>query len=71
MNINPDIIKNADNPEELADLIDALMAQGSGHVNIQSGNGRVTVNTVRSTDCSGIKGACCQPTENAVDDDED
>ncbi|HAE53009.1 MAG TPA: hypothetical protein DCG30_07135 [Ruminococcus sp.] len=71
MNINPDIIKNADNPEELADLIDALMAQGSGHVNIQSGNGSVTVNTVRSTDCSGIKGACCQPTENAVDDDED
>ncbi|MBP3762117.1 MAG: hypothetical protein J6I55_11730 [Ruminococcus sp.] len=71
MNINPDIIKNADNPEELADLIDALMAQGSGHVNIQSGDGGITVNTVRSTDCSGTKGACCQPTENAVDDDED
>ena len=65
-----DMIKNTDNPEELADLIDALMAQGSGHVNIKSGKGELTVNTVKSTDCSGTKGACCQPTENAVDDED-
>ncbi|MBR1591905.1 MAG: hypothetical protein IJ666_02705 [Ruminococcus sp.] len=69
--IIPNEIKNTDNPEELADLIDRLMSQGSGHVNIQSGGGGFRVNTVRSTDCSGTKGACCQPTENAVDDDED
>ena len=65
-----DMIKNAENPEELADLIDALMAQGSGHVNIKTGNGGITVNTVKSTDCSGTKGACCQPTENAVDEED-
>ena len=60
-------------PEELADLIDQLMAQGTGHVNIMSndeGTG-LRVNTVKSTDICGVKGACCQPTENAVDEDDD
>lgn len=69
-----DIITNNDqSPEELAELIDQLFAQGSGHVNISSnsdGNG-IRIETVKSTDCSGSKGACCQPTENAVDSDED
>ncbi|MBQ9894888.1 MAG: hypothetical protein IJM38_05810 [Ruminococcus sp.] len=63
---------NAQTPEELADLIDQLMAGGSGHVNIipqKDGNG-VKVETVNSTDC-GIKGACCQPTEDAVDEDDE
>lgn len=59
-------------PAELADLIDELMAQGSGHVNIisaENGN-ELTVDTVRSTDCgTGAKGACCQPTE--FDDDDE
>ena len=59
-------------PEELADLIDELMSGGSGHVNITSGDdGEVSVRTVKSTDCSGKKGACCQPTEDAVDGTED
>lgn len=58
-------------PAELADLIDELMAQGSGHVNIFAAeNGsELTVDTVKSTDCSGTKGACCQPTE--FDDDDE
>lgn len=59
-------------PEELADLIDRLMAQGSGHVNIlsdESGNG-LKIDTVKSTDICGTKGACCQPTENAAYEDE-
>lgn len=59
-------------PEELAELIDKLMVQGSGHVNIladESGNG-LKIDTVKSTDICGTNGACCQPTENAVDEDE-
>ncbi len=60
------------NPEELAKLIDSLMAGGSGHVNIIADNSsdNVTVDVVNSSDFCGNKGACCQPTENAVDDDE-
>ncbi|MDE6666146.1 MAG: hypothetical protein K2K14_08200 [Ruminococcus sp.] len=71
--MTPHILGKSDNPEELADLIDKLMAQGSGHVNIASdadGEG-LKVDTVNSTDC-GAKGACMQPTETSVDpDDED
>ena len=62
----------AGSPEELADLIDQLMSGGTGHVNItpaENGEG-LTVETVNSTDC-GVKGACCQPTEKAVDETED
>ncbi|WP_455530812.1 hypothetical protein [Ruminococcus sp.] len=50
-------------PAELADLIDQLMAQGSGHVNIVGNGSELKVNTVKSTDICGTKGACCQPTE--------
>ncbi len=58
-------------PDELADLIDMLMAQGNGHVDIisdENGSG-FKINTVKSTDCSGRKSACCQPTELDEDDD--
>ena len=66
-----DILKAPDAPEELADLIDKLMAQGSGHVNISvNGNSpQVSVQTVKSTDCSGAKGACMQPTEEFGDEE--
>ncbi|WP_296615419.1 hypothetical protein [Ruminococcus sp.] len=58
-------------PAELADLIDQLMSQGSGHINIVSDNGsELKVDTVKSTDICGKKGACCQPTELEPDDDE-
>lgn len=64
--------KNTSSPAELADIIDQLMAQGSGHVNIAAeGSDGLKIDTVRSTDCGTAKGACCQPTENAIDDDED
>ena len=57
-------------PQELADLIDKLMSQGSGHVNITSDSSNsLKVDTVKSTDVCGTKGACCQPTE--LDTDED
>ena len=59
-------------PAELADLIDQLMSQGSGHVNIVSDKGSgLKVDTVKSTDICGTKGACCQPTENAIDEDDE
>lgn len=58
-------------PEELAELIDKLFSQGSGHINVtydDNGDG-LKVNTVNSTDICGVKGACCQPTEDAVDNE--
>lgn len=61
-----------DEASELADLIDKLMSGGSGHINITSGgNGGIKVDTVNSTECSGSKGACCQPTELDADEDDD
>ena len=57
--------------EELADLLDQLISGGSGHVNITFAGEENSINiqTVKSTDC-GSKGACCQPTENAVDEED-
>lgn len=68
--ITPDMLGEIDDPAQLADLIDQLMSQGSGHVNISSEeNGcGLKVNTVKSTDACGTKGACCQPTETDDDD---
>ncbi len=70
--ITPDMLGKTDDPAELADLIDKLMEQGSGHVNIVSeGNSDgLKVDTVKSTDVCGTKGACCQPTELEPEDDE-
>ena len=66
------MLGKTDDPSELADLIDQLMAQGSGHVNIVSDNSGdgLKVNTVKSTDICGTKGACCQPTELEPEDDD-
>ena len=70
--ITPDMLGKTDDPAELADLIDKLMEQGSGHVNIIAGESgsELKVDTVKSTDVCGTKGACCQPTELDPDDDE-
>ncbi|MBO5104922.1 MAG: hypothetical protein J6B74_07685 [Ruminococcus sp.] len=60
-----------ENPEELAELIDKLMSQGNGHVNIdviENGKG-FRVDTVNSRDC-GKQGACMQPTELETDDED-
>ncbi len=64
---------NKNDPQALADLIDSLMADGSGHVNIISDedSSELKVNVVNSTDYCGNKGACCQPTENSIDDDQE
>ena len=70
--MNNDILSPENrSPEELAELIDKLFSQGSGHINVtydDNGDG-LKVNTVKSTDICGVKGACCQPTENAVDNE--
>lgn len=64
--------ENEQNPQELAELIDQLMAGGSGHVNIIADeNSELKVDIFNSTDFCGNKGACCQPTEDAIDDEED
>lgn len=52
--------------EELVDMIETLMANGSGHLTISEDdleNGGVSVKTYRSMDCSKGNMACCQPTE--------
>jgi hypothetical protein rflaF_13015 len=68
--IESNVFGKAQTPEELVDLIDSLMLEGTGHVNIFSNDDSDSLNveTVKSTDC-GIKGACCQPTEDAIDED--
>ncbi len=70
--MNNDILSPENrSPEELAELIDKLFSQGSGHINVtydDNGDG-LKVNTVKSTDICGVKGACCQPTEDAVDNE--
>lgn len=59
------------NPQELAELIDSLMSEGSGHVNvIVNDEDDMTVDIINSKEYCG-KGACCQPTESAIDDEED
>ena len=62
--------EDKNSPAELADLIDQLMAQGSGHVNIVGNGSELKVATVKSTDICSTKGACCQPTELEPEDDE-
>ncbi len=54
--------------QELMELLDALMEQGSQHVNLQVGE-ETHVRTVNSTDCSG-KGACAIPNFSETDEED-
>ncbi len=66
--MNPNEPKDLDaQAEELVDMLDALVAGGSEHINLQVGE-ETHVQTVNSTDCSGT-GACAVPT--FFDDEED
>ena len=60
---NPDLDKQA---EELAELLDSLMAGGTQHVNLTAGE-QMRVQTVSSTECSK-PGACAIPTLGSDDD---
>lgn len=55
--------------EELAALLDALVAGGSAHINLEVGE-QTKVQTINSTDCSSKPGACAVPTF-FEDDEED
>lgn len=66
--------------DELVEMIDKLMAEGGGHVNVNSeagsaqGEDTLCVETYRSSDKSMNIGACCEPTadfdHDELDDDE-
>ena len=63
-----DDIKQAD---ELVDMIDALMSNGGGRVNVTADDSvqGIKVDTFVSTDCAdGAMSACCQPNEKADDE---
>lgn len=59
-------LKDHDKSDELVDMIEKLMENGSGHLTISEddlmGDG-MNVTTYRSMDCSKGNMACCQPTE--------
>ncbi len=54
-------------PDDLAALIDSLIASGTQHINLEVG-AETRVQTVSSTDCCK-PGACAQPTPQATDED--
>ena len=56
-------------PEELAAMLDALMASGTEHIRLAVGE-ETRVRTFRSTDCCK-NGACAIPTLGKDPDDED
>lgn len=58
---------------ELVDMLDRLMSEGGGHVNIIASDesDEMTVKTYRSSDCGTGQKACCQPTLNKGMDYED
>lgn len=59
-------VKEKDKSDELVDMIELLMENGSGHLTISEedlkGKG-MNVTTYRSMDCSKGNMACSQPTE--------
>ena len=59
-------VKEQDKSDELVDMIEKLMEDGSGHLTISEDDlmgGGMSVKTYRSMDCSMGNMACCQPTE--------
>ena len=56
-------------PDELAALIDGLMASGTQHINLDA-RAATRVTTVNSTDC-GRTGACAVPNFDSEDPDEE
>ena len=67
-------MKSEQNVNELVEMLDRLMSEGSGHVNVISEDGgEMTVQTCRSSECGkgGQTPACCQPTlHKGIDEDE-
>ncbi len=61
---------NDKDAKELADMIDKLMASGSGHVNVKCDeSGKIKADTAKSTDCCKGNMACSIPTlHKGIDD---
>ncbi|MCD7960063.1 MAG: hypothetical protein LUF89_11505 [Ruminococcus sp.] len=60
------MLKEADKSDELVDMIETLMENGSGHLTISKEDlmdEGLRVKTYRSMDCSKGNMACSQPTE--------
>ncbi len=57
--------KNKKQVDELVAMLDHLMQQGGGHVNVtvEEDDASMRVETTKSTDCSNGEMACAQPTE--------
>ncbi len=68
------MLKKEDNsngePEDLASVIDKLMADGSGRLTVDLSNleNGITFTTTKSTDCGSL-GACAQPNEASIDEE--
>ena len=59
-------LKDQYKSDELVDMIEKLMENGSGHLTISEDelmSDGMSVKTYRSMDCSKGNMACCQPTE--------
>lgn len=59
-------LKDHDKSDELVDMIEKLMEDGSGHLTISADDlmgDSMSVKTYRSMDCTKGNMACCQPTE--------
>ncbi len=64
------MMNNIKDTDELIAMLDKMVADGVGHINIVTEEGsaeQISVSTVNSTECSCMKGACCQPTEQLED----
>ncbi|MBR1422072.1 MAG: hypothetical protein IJ571_01340 [Ruminococcus sp.] len=59
--------------DELVEMIDKLIASGSGHltVSLDENADGIRVNRYNSTDCGAGQAACAQPNEKAIDETED
>ena len=67
------VSKDDEEVDELVRMIDSLISEGNGSVSVtanEEGNG-LQVNSYRTKDCGcDGKTACCQPTEDAIDNEE-
>ncbi len=56
--------------DELVEMLDKMMSEGTGHVNIVANDesSNIEISTVKSNDCSKNT-ACMQPNEKAPDED--
>lgn len=63
-------MNNNEQIDELVAMLDGLMDEGKGHINVTFGEGEgMKVETTSTSDC-GTNMACCQPTEKSPEDEQ-